>query len=71
MVSRRRRSVGGRLIAMLLMVGGIRFISVLTASIASFFVKVERQEERAEMAEALKRIETDLANIRVRLDTMH
>ena len=71
-------SVGGRLIAMLLMVGGIGFISVLTATIASFFVKADRQderaesqEERAEMAEALTRIEADLAHIKVRLDAMH
>lgn len=68
-------SVSGRLVAMLLMVGGIGFISVLTATISSFFVKVDRQderaesqEERAEMAEALKRIEADLADLKARLD---
>jgi type II secretory pathway component PulJ len=60
---------------MLLMVAGIGFISVLTATIASFFVKEERQEERAEsqeeraeMAAALKRIEADLADLKARLD---
>ena len=68
-------SVSGRLIAMLLMVAGIGFISVLTATIASFFVKEERQderaesqEERAEMAASLKRIEADLADLKARLD---
>jgi voltage-gated potassium channel len=68
-------SVSGRLVAMLLMVAGIGFISVLTATIASFFVKEERQEERAEsheeraeMAESLKRIEADLAYLKARVD---
>jgi voltage-gated potassium channel len=68
-------TVSGRLVAMLLMVAGIGFISVLTATIASFFVKEERQEERAEsqeeraeMAAALKRIEADLADLKARLD---
>lgn len=58
--------MAGRLIAMLRMLVGIGFISVLTATISSFFVKVERQderaesqEERAEMAEALNRIEAE------------
>jgi voltage-gated potassium channel len=67
-------SVSGRLIAMLLMVAGIGFISVLTATIASFFVKEERQderaesqEERAETAASLKRIEADLAELKARL----
>jgi voltage-gated potassium channel len=67
-------SVGGRLVAMLLMMGGIVFISILTATIASFFVKEERQderaesqEERAEMAASLKRIEADLADLKARL----
>jgi voltage-gated potassium channel len=68
-------SVGGRLVAMLLMVGGIGFISVLTATISSFFVKADRQdervqsqEERAEMADSLKRIEADLAYLKASLE---
>ena len=53
---------------MLLMVGGIGFTSVLAATISCFFVKADRREERAEMAEALKRIEADLAYVKARLD---
>jgi Ion channel len=67
-------TVVGRLIAMLLMLCGIGFIAVLTASIASIFVKTERQEERAESQEeraeitqALKRIEKDLAELKAQL----
>jgi voltage-gated potassium channel len=68
-------TVAGRLIAMLLMLVGIGFIAVLTASVASLFVKTDRQDERAEAEEqraeiagALKRIESDLAELKARLD---
>ncbi|HEY2741846.1 MAG TPA: potassium channel family protein [Gaiellaceae bacterium] len=64
-------TVAGRMIAMMLMLVGIGFIAVLTASVASIFVKTDRQEERAEsqderaeIADALKRIETDLAELK-------
>lgn len=62
------RSVAGRLVAMLLMLVGIGFISVLTATVASLFVKVDRQDETDEVALALARIEAELADIKARLD---
>jgi voltage-gated potassium channel len=65
------RSVPGRLIAMLLMLVGIGFISVLTATIASLLVKVDRQDETDKVALALARIETELADIKARLDTVN
>jgi hypothetical protein len=42
------------------------FLSLLTASIASRFVREERTEERDEMMEALRRIEADLAELKSR-----
>jgi voltage-gated potassium channel len=68
------KTIAGRLVAMLLMLVGIGFIAVLTASVASIFVKTDRQEERvegqkerAEIANALMRIEADLAELKARL----
>jgi voltage-gated potassium channel len=61
------KTVAGRLIAMLLVVFGIGFIAVLTASIASIFVKSERAPETAEIAERLGRIEEDLAELKTSL----
>jgi voltage-gated potassium channel len=60
-------TVAGRLIAMLLMFVGIGFISVLTASIASVFVKSARQDEAADIADTLKRIENEIAELKVHL----
>jgi hypothetical protein len=39
-------------------------LSVLTATVASQFVKVERTDETSEILAALERIETELAEIR-------
>ena len=60
-------TVAGRLIAMLLMLVGIGFIAVLTASVASVFVKSERADETSEIVESLKRIEQDLAEVKAQL----
>jgi voltage-gated potassium channel len=57
-------TVQGRLIGMLLMFSGIGFLSLLTAAIASRFVKQERSEERDEMMDALRRIEADVAELK-------
>jgi hypothetical protein len=46
------------------MLVGIGFLSVLTATVASYFVKSERNPEVQEIAEALARIERDLAELR-------
>ena len=60
-------TVGGRVIAMLLMLVGIGFISVLTATVASFFVKADRDDGQREVAETLARIEAELAELKTRL----
>ena len=62
-------SVPGRLVAMALMFVGIGFISVLTATIASLFVKNERATEHTELADSLARIEADLAELKTRLES--
>ena len=51
---------------MLLMFTGIGFLSLLTAAVASRFVKEERAEERDEVMESLRRIEADLAELKAR-----
>jgi hypothetical protein len=55
--------VGGRLIGMVVMLVGIGFLSVLTATIASYFVKTERGSETGEILERLKRIEQALLDL--------
>jgi hypothetical protein len=45
---------------------GIDFLSLLTASIASRYVKDDRGEEHAELIEALQRIEADVAELKSR-----
>ena len=60
-------TVAGRLVAMLLMLVGIGFIAVLTASIASVFVKDERRDETDKIVDALRRIEVELAEVKARL----
>lgn len=60
-------TVQGRLIGMVLMFAGIGFLSLLTAAIASRFVKEERSEKRDEMMEALRRLEADVREIKAKL----
>jgi hypothetical protein len=43
---------------------GIGFVAVLTATIASLFVKANRDEETREVLEALRRLEADLRSSR-------
>jgi hypothetical protein len=50
--------------AMVVMLFGIGFLSVLTAAIASRFVKTERGDETEEILAALTRIESELADLR-------
>jgi voltage-gated potassium channel len=57
-------SVAGRLIGMGLMFVGIAFLSLLTAAIASRFVKEERSMEHDELMEMLRRIEADVAHLK-------
>jgi voltage-gated potassium channel len=60
-------SVEGRIIAMLVMLFGIGFLSVLTATIASRFVKTDTGTD--EMRKTLARIEADLAEMKRQLAT--
>ncbi len=62
------KSVGGRVVAMVLMLVGIGFISVLTATVASLFVKSDREDEHSTVTEALARIEAELVELRARLE---
>src|SRR5262249_35724195 len=61
------RSVGGRIVAMVVMLIGIGFIAVLTATISSYFVKSDRSDEHAALLDALGRIESELAELKTRL----
>ena len=59
-------TVGGKVIAAVLMIIGIGFLSTLTASIASRFVSLDSAEEESEIAEVLatlKRVEERLERI--------
>jgi voltage-gated potassium channel len=58
------KTVEGRLIGIGLMFVGIGFLSLLTAAIASRFVKEERGDEHAELMETLRRIEADVADLK-------
>jgi voltage-gated potassium channel len=57
-------TVEGRIIAMVVMLFGIGFLSVLTATVASYFVKSDRGNETQEILAALARLETELAAVK-------
>jgi voltage-gated potassium channel len=56
-------TVEGRLIGAAVVFVGIGFLAVLTATIASKFVKDERGSETQEILAALRRIEADVARL--------
>jgi voltage-gated potassium channel len=58
------KSVDGRIIAMVVMLFGIGFLSVLTATVASYFVKSDRGNETEAILEALTRLEGDVAELK-------
>jgi Ion channel len=60
-------SVEGRIIAMVVMLFGIGFLSVLTATVASRFVKTERGDETEEILAALTRLEAEVADLKQQL----
>jgi voltage-gated potassium channel len=60
-------TVAGRIIGIALMLVGIGFLAVLTATIASAFVKSDRQDESGAILEALQRVEAELAELKTRL----
>ena len=60
-------TVAGRMIGIALMLVGIGFLSVLTATISSLFVKADQDDRNNEMLAALKRLEAEVAHIKSRL----
>ena len=60
-------TVEGRIIAMVVMLFGIGFLSVLTATVASRFVKTERGDETEEILAALARVEAEIADVKQQL----
>jgi len=58
------KSVAGRIIGIVLMLVGISFLSLLTAAIASRFVKQDRSAEHEELLAALSEIRGELAELR-------
>jgi hypothetical protein len=59
------KSVDGRIVGMIVMLIGIGFIAVLTATIASRFIQTDTGSD--EMKESLARIEAELADVKRRL----
>jgi hypothetical protein len=49
---------------MALMLVGIGFLAILTAAIASRFVKQERGEEHLEIMDALRQLQADVAELK-------
>jgi voltage-gated potassium channel len=63
-------TVPGRIVAMVLMFVGLGFLAVLTATIASQFVKTDRADETSAVAESLARLEVELADLKEHLTQM-
>ena len=61
------KDVEGRLIAIVLMLVGIGFLSVLTATIASHFVKADAGADADNIRATLERIEADLTEIKAHI----
>ena len=57
-------SIQGRIVAMVVMLFGIGFLSVLTAAVASRFVKTERGAETEAILAALTRLEAEVAELK-------
>jgi voltage-gated potassium channel len=57
-------TIPGRIVGIVLMMAGIGFLAVLTATVASVFVKSDRADETGAILEALHRLETDVAEIK-------
>lgn len=60
-------TVEGRIIAMVVMLFGIGFLSVLTATIASRFIKTDREDETEAILAALADLRGEVAELRQRL----
>lgn len=62
-------SISGRIVAMVVMLVGIGFVSVLTATVASYFVQHDKGDE--ELLETLHRLEADMAEVKAKLASGH
>jgi voltage-gated potassium channel len=60
-------TVAGRIIAIAVMLLGVGFLAVLTATVASHFVQVDQGDENEAILETLQRIEADVAQLKARL----
>ena len=60
-------TVPGRIIGIVVMLLGIGFLAVLTATVASHFVQVDQQSESSQVLETLQRIESDVAELKAQL----
>lgn len=61
-------STGGKIIAVFVMLFGIGFLSILTATIASTSSRSERREETEAILAALTRLESEVSELRQRLE---
>jgi hypothetical protein len=59
--------VNGRIVAIVVMLLGIGFLSVLTATVASYFVKSDRSSETEVILAALTRVEADVREVKQHL----
>jgi voltage-gated potassium channel len=60
-------TVPGRIIAIVVMLVGVGFLAVLTATVASHFVQVDQADSGDDIREALSRIEADVAELKAQL----
>ena len=60
-------TVAGRIIAIAVMLLGVGFLAVLTATVASHFVQVDQEQGSQEVLETLHRIEAELAEMKAQL----
>lgn len=60
-------TVPGRIIGIVVMLLGIGFLAVLTATVASHFVQVDQKSESSQVLETLQRIESDVAELKAQL----
>src|SRR4029079_6524522 len=63
------KTIDGRIIAMVVMLFGIGFLSVLTATVASYFVKTDRGGETERILAALGRLEAEVTELKQQLTT--
>jgi voltage-gated potassium channel len=60
-------TVPGRIVAIALMLVGVGFLAVLTATIASHFVKTDRADEASAVLDSLRRVEAEIADLKNQL----